>query len=68
MPDPTPESLEPYRRYLTVLASVYLDPRVVVGMKDGFGIWESRSRKRAGRAGYRPRLARRGAGALPPGC
>ena len=28
MPDPTPEILEPYRRYLTVLASVHLDPRL----------------------------------------
>jgi RNA polymerase sigma-70 factor, ECF subfamily len=28
MPNPTPEILEPYRRYLTVLASVHLDPRL----------------------------------------
>lgn len=28
MPDLTPEILEPYRRYLTVLASVHLDPRL----------------------------------------
>lgn len=28
MPDPTPDLLEPYRRYLTVLASVHLDPRL----------------------------------------
>jgi RNA polymerase sigma-70 factor, ECF subfamily len=28
MPDPTPDILEPYRRYLTVLASVHLDPRL----------------------------------------
>ena len=28
MPDPTPEILEPYRRYLTVLATVHLDPRL----------------------------------------
>jgi RNA polymerase sigma-70 factor (ECF subfamily) len=28
MPDATPEILEPYRRYLTVLASVHLDPRL----------------------------------------
>jgi RNA polymerase sigma-70 factor (ECF subfamily) len=28
MPDPTPDILEPYRCYLTVLASVHLDPRL----------------------------------------
>jgi RNA polymerase sigma-70 factor (ECF subfamily) len=28
MPDPTPEILESYRPYLTVLASVHLDPRL----------------------------------------
>lgn len=28
MPDPTPEILEPYRRYLMVLASVHLDPQL----------------------------------------
>ena len=28
MPDVTPDILEPYRRYLTVLASVHLDPRL----------------------------------------
>ena len=28
MPEPTPDILEPYRRYLTVLASVHLDPRL----------------------------------------